>query len=172
MFLRNFWYVAAYDHEVTRKPLGRTILGEPVVFFRKEDGTPAALENRCVHRHLPLSMGKVVGDHLQCHYHGLRYDGAGRCVRVPGQNTIPPSAQIKAYPVVERYRWLWIWMGDPALADPDKITDFHWLDDPDWGGQRLISPRQGQLAAHRRQSARSHASRFRARIHHRQCGAG
>jgi phenylpropionate dioxygenase-like ring-hydroxylating dioxygenase large terminal subunit len=79
MFLRNFWYVAASINEVTRKPLGRTILGEPIVFFRKEDGTPVAIEDRCVHRHLPLSMGKLVGDLLQCHYHGLRYDSAGQC---------------------------------------------------------------------------------------------
>jgi phenylpropionate dioxygenase-like ring-hydroxylating dioxygenase large terminal subunit len=135
MFLKNFWYVAAYGHEVARKPLGRMILGEPVVLFRKEDGTAVALEDRCVHRHLPLSMGKLVGDHLQCHYHGLRYDCSGQCVRVPGQNTVPPGARVKTYPVVERYRWLWIWMGDPALADPDKITDFHWLDDPAWGAK-------------------------------------
>src|SRR5499427_2072715 len=135
MFLRNFWYVAAYDHEVGREPMGRTILGEPIVFFRKEDGAPVALENRCAHRHLPLSMGKLVGDHLQCHYHGLRYDSTGQCVKVPGQNAIPPSARVKTYPVVERHHWLWIWMGDPALADPDKITDFHWLDDPHWGAK-------------------------------------
>jgi vanillate O-demethylase monooxygenase subunit len=135
VFLKNFWYVAAYDHEVTRSPLGRMILGEPVVFFRTEDGTPVALEDRCVHRHLPLSMGKLAGDTLQCHYHGLRFDAAGRCVKIPGQATVPPAAQIKSYPVVERYHWLWIWMGDPALADPDKITDFHWFDDPAWGAK-------------------------------------
>lgn len=135
MFLRNFWYVAACDHEVSRKPFGRMILGEPIVLFRKQDGAPVALEDRCVHRHLPLSMGKAVGDHLQCHYHGLRYDCTGQCVKVPGQNTIPPSARVKAYPVVERYHWLWIWMGDPARADPDQITDFHWLDDPNWGAK-------------------------------------
>jgi vanillate O-demethylase monooxygenase subunit len=56
-------------------------------------------------------------------------------VRVPGQDLIPPGARVKSYPVVERYTWLWIWMGDPALADPDKITDFHWLDDPAWGAK-------------------------------------
>jgi vanillate O-demethylase monooxygenase subunit len=135
MFLKNFWYVAAYDHEIGRTPIGRMILGEPLVLFRTGDGTPVALEDRCVHRHLPLSMGKVVGDHLQCHYHGLRYDSAGQCVSVPGQNTVPPSARIKSYPVVERYHWLWIWMGDPALADPAGITDFRWLDDPGWGAK-------------------------------------
>jgi phenylpropionate dioxygenase-like ring-hydroxylating dioxygenase large terminal subunit len=147
MFLRNFWYVAAYDHEIGRKPLGRTILGEPVVLFRKEDGTPVALEDRCVHRHLPLSMGKLVGDILQCHYHGLRYDASGACVKVPGQDTIPPAARVKSYPVVERYHWLWVWMGDPAHADPADITDFHWFDDPAWGakGQYLHVKANWQL---------------------------
>ncbi|MCC6776462.1 MAG: aromatic ring-hydroxylating dioxygenase subunit alpha [Hyphomicrobiales bacterium] len=139
MFLRNYWYVAAHDSEIARQPLGRVILGEPVVFFRQEDGTPVALEDRCAHRHLPLSMGKVVGDMLQCHYHGLRYDKTGACVRVPGQDMIPRSAKVKSYPVVERYHWLWIWMGDPAQADPAQITDFHWLDDPNWGaGQQYL----------------------------------
>ena len=54
MFLRNYWYVAASDTEVGRKPLGRMILGEPVVFYRTEQGVPVALEDRCAHRHLPL----------------------------------------------------------------------------------------------------------------------
>jgi phenylpropionate dioxygenase-like ring-hydroxylating dioxygenase large terminal subunit len=135
MFLRNVWYVAASEQEIQQKPLGRTILGEPVVIFRTEDGKVAAFEDRCAHRRLPLSMGKVIGDVLQCHYHGLRFDRTGKCVRVPGQDIIPSGARVKTFPVVERYKWIWIWMGDPALADPDKITDFHWLDDPNWGAK-------------------------------------
>src|ERR1700684_2816640 len=87
MFLRNYWYVAATDTEIGRKPLGRT-LGEPIVIFRSESGLPLTFEDRCAHRHLPLSMGKLVGDTLQCHYHGLRYDATGACVTVPGQDTI------------------------------------------------------------------------------------
>jgi vanillate O-demethylase monooxygenase subunit len=136
MFLRNYWYVAASTQEIGRKPLGRVILGEPVVMFRTEGGTAVALEDRCPHRRLPLSMGKLVGDDvLQCHYHGLRFDRTGQCVRVPGQDMIPRTARVKSYPVVERYKWLWIWMGDPALADPATITDYHWLDDPNWGAR-------------------------------------
>jgi len=135
MFLRNYWYVAAYDHEVSGRPMRRLILGEPVVLYRLEEGTPVALEDRCAHRHLPLSMGKLVGDTLQCHYHGLRYDRSGTCVRVPGQETIPRSARVRSYPVAERYHWLWLWMGDPALADPQTIPDFHWFDDPAWGAR-------------------------------------
>jgi phenylpropionate dioxygenase-like ring-hydroxylating dioxygenase large terminal subunit len=135
MFLKNYWYVAAGDEEVQEKPLGRTILGEPLVFCRGEDGAVMAFEDRCAHRHLPLSMGKVVGNTLQCAYHGLRYDKTGKCVRVPGQDHVPMNARVKTFPVVERYRWIWIWMGDPALADPDKITDFHWFSDPKWGAK-------------------------------------
>jgi vanillate O-demethylase monooxygenase subunit len=135
MFLRNFWYVAATDEEIGRKPLGRMILGEPIVLFRSEAGSPIAFEDRCPHRHLPLSMGKVVGDALQCHYHGLQFGSDGRCVRIPGQDVIPKAAKAKTYPLVERYHWIWIWMGDPELADPAAITDFHWLDDPNWGAK-------------------------------------
>jgi len=115
MFLRNYWYVAAADTEVGRTPFARTILGEPVVFYRTEQGVAVALEDRCAHRHLPLSMGKLVGDELQCHYHGLRFGTDGRCTRIPGQEQIPRAAKVKTYPVVERYHWIWIWMGDAAL---------------------------------------------------------
>jgi phenylpropionate dioxygenase-like ring-hydroxylating dioxygenase large terminal subunit len=135
MFLRNYWYVAATDAEIGREPIGRVILGEPIVFFRSEQGTPVAFEDRCPHRHLPLSMGKLVGDDLQCRYHGLRFGTDGRCVRIPGQDHIPQAAKVRTYPVVERYHWIWIWMGDPALADPSTITDFHWLDDAGWGAK-------------------------------------
>ena len=135
MFLRNYWYVAATDAEIGRKPLGRMILGDPIVLFRAEDGTPVAFEDRCLHRHLPLSMGKLVGDTLQCLYHGLRFARDGHCVYIPGQEQIPQAAKVRCYPVVERYHWIWIWLGDPALADPAAITDFHWLDDPNWGAK-------------------------------------
>ena len=136
MFLRNCWYVAAWDHEVSRMGLLRRILlDEPVVFYRTEDGRPVALADRCCHRHAPLSRGRLKGDALECPYHGFTYDPSGACIAVPGQGTIPPGARVRSYPVVERYHWLWIWMGDPALADPAAIEDFHWMDDPLWRAQ-------------------------------------
>jgi len=134
MLLKNSWYVAAWDNELDAKPLGRMILGEPIVLFRSSDGAPVALEDRCPHRRLPLSMGKVVeGGLLQCHYHGLRFGRLGTCVHIPGQKLIPAYVKAKSYPIVERYHWIWIWMGDPTLADPDLIPDYHYLDSPDWG---------------------------------------
>lgn len=133
MFLRNAWYVGAWGTEVGRQNLlRRTLLNEPVMFWRQEDGTPVALADKCAHRHAPLSAGQLVGDAVECPYHGLTYDASGECIRVPGQSTVPPNCRVHSYPVVERYQWIWVWMGDPALANPDDIEDFHWMDHPEW----------------------------------------
>ncbi len=136
MFLRNSWYVAAWAREVSRTPLARTLLEEPVVLYRKGDGTPVALEDRCCHRHLPLSRGRVEGDDLRCGYHGLRFDAWGKCVEIPGQASIPPQARVRAYPTQERFGWIWAWMGDAAKADPARIPDWWWADHPDWAFSR------------------------------------
>lgn len=131
-YLRNCWYIAAWDHEVGDEPFARTLLDEPVVLYRAPDGTVAALEDRCCHRHLPLSMGNVVGDRLQCGYHGLEFDASGACVRVPGQSKIPPGAAVTSFPVVEKYTAIWIWMGASAKADEGLIPELTWMDDPGW----------------------------------------
>src|SRR5690606_18211680 len=107
-------------------------LNEPVVLFRREDGTPVALEDRCCHRHAPLSLGKVVGDNLQCGYHGLTFGPSGECVDVPTQDRIPPGAGVRAFPAVERWKWVWVWMGDPACADDSLIPNWYWMNDPEW----------------------------------------
>ena len=98
MHLRNCWYVAAWTHEIDDGLLARTILNEPVVLYRGEDGTPVALEDHCVHRHLPLSCGKRMGDNVRCGYHGLVFDRTGACVEVPGQTKVPPDARIRSFP--------------------------------------------------------------------------
>lgn len=136
MFLRNSWYVAAWDREVTRSLLARTLLNEPVVLFRKENGEPVALEDRCCHRHLPLSMGRLEGDELRCGYHGLLFNSLGRCVAIPGQDSVPPQARVRAYPVQEKYNWLWIWMGEPEKADVGLIPNWWWADHPEWAFTR------------------------------------
>jgi vanillate O-demethylase monooxygenase subunit len=133
MFVRNCWYVAAWDHEIGRNMLRRILLDQPVVLYRTLEGKAVALEDRCCHRQAPLSMGKLVGNIVQCPYHGLQFDPSGTCVKIPSQDRIPPSAKVKSYPLVEKNHWLWIWMGDPAKAAPALIEDFHWLDDPKWG---------------------------------------
>ncbi|MDE1949374.1 MAG: aromatic ring-hydroxylating dioxygenase subunit alpha [Burkholderiales bacterium] len=135
MFLKNQWYVAGWSHELDdQRMLARTLVGEPVLIFRSEAGSPVALQDRCCHRGAPLSLGRREGDCVRCLYHGLRFDAQGRCVEIPGQPVVPPKAFVRAFPVVERARWIWIWMGDAARADPDSIPDTHWLDDPAWRG--------------------------------------
>ena len=140
MFLKNAWYVAAWDTEVSDSPFSRVILNEPVVLFRTPNGV-AALENRCCHRALPLSMGKVLENHIQCGYHGLEFDASGKCVKVPGQSKIPPGAKVRSYPVVERWGMIWIWTGDPSKADKNLLPDWWWLDSPEW---KMIPGRGGQ----------------------------
>jgi vanillate O-demethylase monooxygenase subunit len=139
-FLKNCWYAAAWCDEVGRdKPMGRQILGIPLVFFRDSRGAPAALLDRCPHRLLPLSMGTVSGDTLACGYHGMEFDCSGKCVKVPGQERIPPAARVPSYPVAEHLCMVWVWPGDPALADKDKLFDQlpQWAlaqgENPQWG---------------------------------------
>jgi phenylpropionate dioxygenase-like ring-hydroxylating dioxygenase large terminal subunit len=132
------WYVAAWDHEVNRKPLARTVANRPLALYRTEDGDAVALADACWHRLAPLSMGKLEGrDGIRCPYHGILYNSAGRCVSMPAQETINPSATVASFPVVERYRYVWVWLGDAALADPELVPDMHQMDDPEWAGDGL-----------------------------------
>jgi phenylpropionate dioxygenase-like ring-hydroxylating dioxygenase large terminal subunit len=131
---RNAWYAAAYDVELKHELLPRKICGRNLVLYRRLDGSPVALENACWHRLVPLSEGRLEGDNVACGYHGLVYNGEGRCVFMPSQETINPAARVRSYPVVERHRFVWVWTGDPALADPGLVPDLHWNDDPEWAG--------------------------------------
>ena len=133
MFVKNLWYVAAWDHEVPQQGmLARTFLNEPVLLYRDTQGRVVALENRCCHRSAPLHLGRQEGDCVRCLYHGLKFDPSGACVEIPGQEKIPPKTCIRSYPVVERDRLVWIWMGEPSLANPADIVDYFWHDSPDW----------------------------------------
>ena len=126
VFLKNCWYLAAWSDEVMTAPFARTILNEPVLIYRTEDGSAVALSDRCPHRFAPLHLGQVREDRIQCPYHGLQFDREGKCVFNPQADGGTPAAKLKAYPLIEAYGGLWIWMGDPALADPAALPDlFH-----------------------------------------------
>lgn len=132
-FVRNSWYVAAWDDElVSGQPLARRLLGHDVVLFRTEDGSVSALEDRCPHRGLPLSKGRIRGNALECGYHGLQFDVSGVCVRIPCQDRIPASARVRRYPVQEYDHMVWIWMGDEDKADVSRIVRHRYHDDPQW----------------------------------------
>jgi len=133
MFLRNAWYVAAWERELGQRPLPLRILDEDVVLFRQSGGTAAALEDACVHRKLPLSKGRIHGNTIECGYHGLRFAPSGECVHIPCSEHIPRSARVRAYPLAARYGLLWIWMGRPELANPQEICPVQHWGEPSWG---------------------------------------
>jgi vanillate O-demethylase monooxygenase subunit len=134
-YLLNAWYVAALSTEVGPEALfHRKILDTSILIYRKQDGTPVALHDRCPHRFAPLHLGKRVGDEVACLYHALRFDCEGQCTHNPhGTGQIPKAAKVRSYPLEERYGFLWIWMGEEA-ADPARLPDFGELSNgPDTG---------------------------------------
>ena len=137
MFLANRWYAAALSADVAEAPFARKICGRDLVLFRTEAGRLAALEDRCAHRHAPLSLGTIRGETIQCGYHGLCFDAGGACVHIPGQASIPPRAKVEAFAVREAHGWIWLWIGDPARADPALIPHWPWFQDQAWRGIQL-----------------------------------
>jgi len=136
----NCWYVAVTSDEVGRGLLGRTVLGQPVLFYRLRSGAVAALEDRCPHRSLPLSYGTLSDDEVVCGYHGMAFGPDGGCVRVPSQENVPYGARARSFPVREEPPFVWIWMGHPAtstLSDPPALP---WLHDAGWAsfGETLL----------------------------------
>jgi len=131
MFLKDQWYVAAWSREVGRTPLGRRIAGEPIVFYRTERGEAVAFEDRCPHRLAPLSLGAVIGDNLRCGYHGAAFGPDGLCTHLPG-NPMPKGARVRRYSLVEKWGWIWIWLGAPERCDETQLPDFHWQSEPGW----------------------------------------
>jgi phenylpropionate dioxygenase-like ring-hydroxylating dioxygenase large terminal subunit len=136
MWLRNCWYVIAWDHEIPSADSGalftRTVLNEPVLVLRKADGGFVAMEDRCCHRLAPLSKGRREGDCVRCGYHGLKFDITGRCIEAPGIRVVPEKARVRTYPLVMKHRWLFVWMGDPARADERLLPDNFSCDHPEW----------------------------------------
>lgn len=131
-FPLNQWYVAARSPEIGREPLERTICSEPLVFYRTEAGDPVVMQGRCPHRFYPLAKSPLVGDAIQCGYHGMTFGPDGRCIDIPTQEKIPEKCRTRVYPAIERWQWIWVWMGDPALADSATIPQPAYFSDQNW----------------------------------------
>jgi vanillate O-demethylase monooxygenase subunit len=139
-YFRDCWYVADWSDSVAADTMvGRTIAEEPVLLYRKGDGAIVAMADRCCHRLAPLSLGAIEDGHIRCGYHGAKFATTGACVEFPGIAKVPASFCIKTYPVVERHRWIWVWVGDPQKADPALIPDAGMNDSPD------MVVRQGEM---------------------------
>ena len=122
-FVRNTWYPLAWSRDIVRSLSKRKVIGEDIVAYRTEAGSVTALEDACPHKLAPLSIGRLHGDDIECGYHGLKFDCTGRCIRAPGQARIPTALKARSYPTAEKMGLVWVWMGDPALADESRIFD-------------------------------------------------
>src|SRR5215471_18339077 len=127
--LRNFWYIACAALRLGSRPQATQVLGQELVLFRDDSGKPCALLNRCCHRGVQLSLGKVVDGAIVCRYHGWRYDSSGRCIHIPSltaEEHIPKRAEVPVYPCIEQDGYVWVWMGKPVsdLNLPQPIPDF------------------------------------------------
>ncbi len=124
----NYWYAVEYEKNVRSGQVVEVKWWKTsIAVYRDEAGRLSALENRCAHRQLPLSCGRVEGSRLVCQYHGWKYEGTGRCVEIShelgkGRERLPKIA-IRSYPVKARYGLIWIFPGDPALADSVPLPE-------------------------------------------------
>ncbi len=133
--LKNAWYAAALSHELTaKKPRPCIIMDEMVVLWRRTDGTPCALLDRCPHRNALLSEGHICADGaIQCPYHGWTFSSDGQCLRIPSESedgTTSHRRHTESFPVLERHGLIWVWMGGPDDPPRDDQKPF---DMPYWG---------------------------------------
>jgi phenylpropionate dioxygenase-like ring-hydroxylating dioxygenase large terminal subunit len=131
-YIKEAWYPVVWADHVGRELTRHVVLGEPLVIYRLGNGEIAALRDICPHRLAPLSLGKLKGDNIECGYHGMTFDRAGKCVAIPGQDIIPASALVRAYPLEVKYGLVWIYMGDAKNADTKKIFHLPQYEDSTW----------------------------------------
>jgi phenylpropionate dioxygenase-like ring-hydroxylating dioxygenase large terminal subunit len=121
------WYVACESRELKSGPLARSLFGTPLVLFRDGEGRAGALLDRCAHRGVPLSIGRVVDGRLRCGYHGWEYDPGGSCVRIPGLCGEAPHRTriVPSHPAREQDGYVWVW-GEPEepRGEPFRVPDF------------------------------------------------
>ncbi len=145
--LTRFFYVACRSQELKLEPLPRVIAGVPLVLFRSQ-GRAAALLDRCPHRNVPLSLGRVLPNgHLQCSYHGWQFDCAGVCQSIPG---LAPGAETRerraeACEVREQGGFVWV-CPEPGVTPEAPPFELPELGDDDARIVRVVEA-QGTLHA-------------------------
>jgi phenylpropionate dioxygenase-like ring-hydroxylating dioxygenase large terminal subunit len=133
--LKNFWYACAVAKDLTTKPKKVTILGQDIVLYRDSKGQAVALHDLCVHRGASLAGGWVEDDCIRCPYHGWKYASGGQCVDIPANKKglpVPQRARVDSYPVVERYNWIWVFLGDLDQDKRPPVPELPWAEMPGW----------------------------------------
>lgn len=134
MFI-NFWYPADWSEKITDQPVLARMLGQDFVLFRDSQGVARCLSNTCIHRGGSLAGGKVVGDCVQCPYHGWQFDGDGACKKIPSLGPgarMPARARIDAYPTEERYGLVFVFLGDLPEDQRPPIMEIPEYGEPGW----------------------------------------
>lgn len=140
--IKNAWYIAAESQELKNKPLSRKVAGVPLVLFRDLKGVASALFDRCPHRNVKLSQGRVQQGRLQCAYHGWEFDAAGKCVRIPALpegGHIPKGACTRKVRVIEQQNYLWVWVGERPPGPEEQPYYYPYFNVNHWGWGRLQS---------------------------------
>jgi nitrite reductase/ring-hydroxylating ferredoxin subunit len=122
---KNFWYAVEFSNAITRRSTLITLMGKKLVLYRDSQGRVVALDNRCAHRGASLAGGWVEEDCIRCPYHGWRYQADGSCSQIPANPAtipIPKRARVEAYPVQEKYGFIWIFIGDLPEHDLFEIS--------------------------------------------------
>ncbi|MDO7837310.1 aromatic ring-hydroxylating dioxygenase subunit alpha [Sphingobium sp. HBC34] len=124
-FVRNAWYVAGLSTEFAQdNVIGRTLLDERIVLYRRQDGMMAAIGGVCPHRFAPLEMGKRRGDAIECIYHGLQFDGSGKCIHNPRTGgALHRQLDVPGYEVCEKFGFVWVFMKGGEDSAPIPIPD-------------------------------------------------
>jgi phenylpropionate dioxygenase-like ring-hydroxylating dioxygenase large terminal subunit len=129
----NHWYAVEHDRALARGQVRETkFWGDSVALFRDDKGVVHAVENRCAHRQLKLSVGNVIGDKLVCAYHGWEYGGDGKLCTVPHDlfGHKMPSCKLRSYPVRIRYGLIWVFFGDESRAATTPMPEIPELEGP------------------------------------------
>ncbi|MHA2299070.1 MAG: aromatic ring-hydroxylating dioxygenase subunit alpha [Candidatus Hodarchaeales archaeon] len=152
--IRNQWYAVLLPKELPKnKPVGTTRMGEKLVFWRNKDGTIGCTADRCCHRGVSLSKGKIIGKHIECPFHGFQYDVTGQVKVIPaiGKNEpVPDRYRVVAYPAREAHGFIWIWWGEPRENYPpipffEGLDKFHYHTVPDYWNAHYSRVIENQL---------------------------
>lgn len=146
----NHWYAVEQSHNLAVGKSQRvTFWGDHVAIYRDDKGLVHAVEDRCAHRHVPLTFGVVEGDRIRCQYHGWAYDKSGRLADVPHDlfGMKMPQCRIRAFPVRERYGLIWVFFGDAERASTTAMPEIPELE-AEGEGRWACVPVDGTWAAH------------------------
>lgn len=137
--LSKYWYPVARSEDLGDDPMCVTILDVGLAVFRSADG-PAVVLDRCPHRWVKLSAGKVKDGKIECPYHAMQFSGSGQCVHIPGAlmpkstGKLPKLYKVDAFPVKESHGLIWTCLDPTSELDVPEFPGLEgkklWLNEP------------------------------------------